>query len=411
MKQEYLEKYKLRWDALDVVVNGKSVLDSSFYAGPLEDEQHVRAFLRGYGFDGEEPIQLAEVFGSYQEAVQFIKRYLLDTDEPQIVNLKMPDRFFAISNVMDVFQIADGRLGATKEEALWGMTILKVMHIILHADKDLRQRYFPTIQTQILDRFYKYLHRDDQNNLFLKAKGQEPIALVDFQAKSRKTRESTLIKLLHKKENVAEELFDRIGVRFITRTKFDVLRVIHFLCAQHIITIHNTKPSRAQNTLITLDKFQESYKQAVKIALKENWTEEAFLAFIEAEACESLVQIEEQSTDNSHTSRSYRSIHFTCRQLIKYRNPFAREFAQVRELAKEQESELAHKILNLNTAYISRDLRFFYPFEVQITDEKSHEINTQGEASHEAYKESQLRTARMRLFKPLIEFYQSKPSE
>ena len=59
-----------------------------------------------------------------------------------------------------------------------------------------------------------YCHIKD-NNLFLKSTNPDlMIPLVSFETKSKKTRESIIIKLLHKQENVAEELFDRIGVRF-----------------------------------------------------------------------------------------------------------------------------------------------------------------------------------------------------
>ena len=38
-------------------------------------------------------------------------------------------------------------------------------------------------------------------------------------------------------ENVAEELFDRVGVRFVTQNRFDTLRVIRFLLEKNIVTV------------------------------------------------------------------------------------------------------------------------------------------------------------------------------
>ena len=58
-------------------------------------------------------------------------------------------------------------------------------------------------------------------------------------------------------------------------------------------------------------------------------------------------------------------------------------------------------------SHITRELRFFYPFEVQVTDMESHEMNTKGEASHQAYKKSQVKSAMERLMKPLNEYYQT----
>jgi uncharacterized protein (TIGR04562 family) len=118
----------------------------------------------------------------------------------------------------------------------------------------------------------------------------------------------------------------------------------------------------------------------------------------------------DHSEKNVHSSEEYRAIHFTGRQLIKYRNPFMSSFNEVRKLAlKDKESPLSQALLNLDTSAISRDVRFFYPFEVQITDYESHLKNTQGEASHQEYKKAQLRSAMRRIFKPILELKDSRP--
>jgi len=235
------------------------------------------------------------------------------------------------------------------------------------------------------------------------------IPLVEFETKSRKTRESTIIKLLHKKENVAEELFDRIGVRFVTKNKVDVLRVINFLVHNYLIIANNIKPSRSQNSLFDLDKFKKSYNEIVKNEKNDNLSEEQLVEQLEEVAKNSLYNSSEYN-NNEHTSHEYRAIHFTCRQLIKYRNPFMKQFNKIRDLAKEEESELSKKLLALDTSPIAQDVRFFYPYEVQITDIDSHNENTDGEASHQEYKKSQLHSAMIRLFSPLIEYLDLKIS-
>ena len=68
------------------------------------------------------------------------------------------------------------------------------------------------------------------------------------------------------------------------------------------------------------------------------------------------------------------------------------------------ESELAKKVLSLDVSLIARDIRFFYPFEVQIMDEESNKINTEGEASHLEYKKAQQISAMNRVFAPLLSF-------
>jgi uncharacterized protein (TIGR04562 family) len=409
-RPNYLDSYQFSWETMDIIVGGKCSLDANNYLGPFHDRNEANRFLNGYGFDVSDPVQSAELFGNFQEAIQFIKRYFLKEGNSEGLDLKIPNIFYSITDVTDLMLIATGKsdLKTTIEDSIWSGIILKVMHTILHTDKDLRYRYFSTIQTQIFDRFYRYLHRDKENNLFLKEdEANIMIPLVDFEIKAKKSRESIIIKLLHKQENVAEELFDRIGIRFVTKTKVDILRVIRFLHQNYIIMPNNIKPSRSQNTLMDLGKFRKEYYATLKTAIKLNWNEEQFSHELEKVADHCLFN-NGTPTDNVHTLKDYRAIHFTSRQLIKYRNPFVKEFSEVRKMAKEDDtSELAKKILSLDTTSVTRDIRFFYPFEVQITDEKSHNQNTMGMASHQEYKKSQLVSAMNRIFKPLLDFKSS----
>ena len=169
--------------------------------------------------------------------------------------------------------------------------------------------------------------------------------------------------------------------------------------------VNNIKSSRSHNSLIDLDIFKAGYHDIVKFGIKNPDNKEEFFTKIEeyAEAC-SFSKNPNESVNN-HTSDQYSAIHFTCRQLIKYKNPFLKNFNEVKSLAKNEDSELAQKVLSLDTSSLARDVRFFYPFEVQITDIGSHEQNTEGEASHNEYKKSQLDSAMVRLFKPLIDYH------
>jgi len=296
----------------------------------------------------------------------------------------------------------------TEEECLWAAIILKVMHTILHTDKDLRHGYFQTIQTQIFDRFYKHITRMQDDKLYLGKEGVDAIELVDFETKSVKSRDSVIVKLLHKAENVAEELFDRVGLRFVTRTKLDSIRVIKFLQENHVIVAHNIKPSRSRNTLFDIEKFKLEHKKLIRNSLRNKLSEKDFVGALDKKVVESSY-LGSFDKDNLHSHPEYRSVQFTCRQLIRYQNPFFSSFNNVRQFAKslvesDEENELAKKLLSLDISQLSREVTFFYPFEVQIVDEEAHKINMEGEASHADYKKSQQRSAMYRLFKPLLEY-------
>ena len=312
-----------------------------------------------------------------------------------------------ISDISQVFLMATDDNIVKKEDKLWAEAVLKVMHTIMHVDKDLRSNYFNIVQTQIFDRFYKYVFRSDDNKLFIGVKGTEDVVpLVDFETKSKKTRESVIIKLLHKAENVAEELFDRVGVRFITHSRFDTLRLIRFLLEKNIVIPHNNKPSRTINTMIDMVKFREAHQGLLKMAIRNNLSEDRFLAAMERAAVESQKEAIE-SEHNKHTSKAYQSIQFTCRQLIEYKNPFLQEFNDLRKFAKTcspDVNELARKVLNMDISLVARDIRFFYPYEIQVVDHEAFKANSQGEASHVEYKRHQVRSAMRRVFKALIEY-------
>lgn len=403
-RPDYLSDYSFNWETFDVVCSGKSSLDATNYLTELSEKKQVADFLSGYGFNISDPVENAELFGIFQEAIQFIKRYFLVEGTPEGLDLKIPHYLYSITNISELFLAATGNSSQklSNEETLWAGVVLKVMHTILHTDKDLRYRYFSTIQQQIFDRFYKFVHRDEENRLFLKGESGMTVPLYDFQTKAKKTRDSIIIKLLHKTENVAEELFDRIGIRIITYNKLDALRVIKFLHKNYVIMVNNIKPSRSQNTLVDLNLLRRRMYGMYKEAMRENYEEEVFYQKLN-NLIETCVPGSAHQ-HNVHSSEEYRAIHFTGRQLIKYRNPFMTSFNEVRKQAlKDKENPLSQALLHLDTSAISRDVRFFYPFEIQITDYESHLKNTQGEASHAEYKRAQLRSAMKRIFRPILE--------
>lgn len=406
-RPSYLSKYMFDWDSIEVVVSGRSALDSKTFLGPMSSMEQVHQFLKGYGLDPADPVNKAELFGNFHEALQFIKRYFLLEGNPDGLDLKVPNSLYMITDIGQLFLMATTDKSEKVEERLWAEAILKVMHTIVHTDKDLRSNYFKIVQTQIFDRFYRHIFRNQENALFLGTNSSNAVPLVDFETKSKKTRDSTIIKLLHKAENVAEELFDRVGVRFITHNRFETLQVVKYLIENNIVIPHNNKPSRAINTMIDLPKFKEAHQRMVKMAIRNNLSEERFLNALEREIKECGFETHLPSDKNKFTAKAYKSIQFTCRQLIEYKNPFLAEFNELRKVAKNfnlEENELARKVLSMDVSLVARDIRFFYPYEIQIVDQDAYKENTQGEASHQEYKKQQVISAMYRIFKDMIEY-------
>ncbi len=393
MKSEITNKDFFNFDAIEVILSNKSVIDSESFLTEFKSAEDVEAFLKGYGININNPIEYAEMFGHFQEAMQIIRRKFLKEGNSEGLDFSIPSTIASLTNVVDLFLLSGSKEEQSSEIGIWAGIILKVMHTLIHIDKDLRQNYFKIIQTQIFDRFYKYLDRRD-DKLFLKGRLGE-IEIIDFETKAKKTRESVVIKLLHKRENVAEELFDRIGIRLIAKSKIDCMLIVKFLYEHHVITPHNIKPSRSHNSLFTLDEFVTVYKDQVD-RYKENFNFNSFKKIIQNLSSDELA-----NRDNVYSSKKYQAIHFTCRQLIRYTNPFYNELENLKKSIKDK--EILDKLENLNMSSIAKDTKFFYPYEIQITDQESHLRNSEGESSHDEYKNLQLRSAIKRLFRPLLE--------
>ena len=78
----------------------------------------------------------------------------------------------------------------------------------------------------------------------------------------------------------------------------------------------------------------------------------------------------------------------------------------MKNLVKSQEdtSELAKRVLSLDISHIEKEIRFFFPYEVQIVDIEAHKENSKGDASHQEYKKSQIQWVIKRVFKKLLAY-------
>jgi len=190
------------------------------------------------------------------------------------------------------------------------------------------------------------------------------VRLVAFEKKEGKYRESVLLKLLHKAENVAQEVYDYLGIRLVTPTRTEAVFAMKYLIDHHLVSFPNIMPSRCKNTLVDLDEFHEKLQtfvdQSVDHELKEIDKLETKLSFPKGMAGE-----------NPFSSDHFRAIQFTSRPLIRI--PVRRKSG------------------------VRGEVTFFFPMEVQIMDGKSYLQSQKGDAEHAKYKEKQLEAVRARV--------------
>ncbi|OFZ19882.1 MAG: hypothetical protein A2X94_14575 [Bdellovibrionales bacterium GWB1_55_8] len=404
--------YDFRSDVLGIIISGRSVVD--FSSGlDLRTVDEVHRFIRSYGYELENPIEKAEVMGNFHEALNFVRRhFLLQPENPDGLKLEIPRKVLELADVADLFLMASRTFPGQTHDSQgvmlqnWACAILKVMHTIAHIDKDLRTPYFLDIQMQILDRFYKVVHRDSDGQLFLGDKdtaeraGGFRLNLVAFETKPKKARESIILKLLHKPENVAEDIFDRVGIRFVTESTLDALRVVKFLKDRMIVMPPNIKPSRSRNTLVDIEDFSQQLSVLLPGVERGEISEQDFNDKLREAAHPPRV-----NPENPHTSEFYRAIQFTCRQLIKLRNPL---FDILKDLKSEVKGNAAYADLQrtsdrIDLAHIQREVRFFYPYEIQVFDRQSAEDNERGRSAHSEYKRAQVLTAMKRVMGALAD--------
>ena len=108
-RPNFIDSYKFNWETIDIMASGTSSLDAKNYLTHFKTKEEAHRFLLGYGYDLSDPIQNAEMFGNFQEALQFIKKYFLKEGNPEDgLDIKVPNVFFSLTDVSELLLIATG---------------------------------------------------------------------------------------------------------------------------------------------------------------------------------------------------------------------------------------------------------------------------------------------------------------
>lgn len=401
MIQHFRRLYSDSWGILEVLISDSSPIDLSHLA--IEDLQDAYLFVCNYGFDCNKPEEAAEVEKIRSEAISFIQRVLIDTLGPEFQIPRIPKEILD-SSILELLLLASSNPRSHLQK--WACAVLRVMHTLAHVVSDLSLHFFPSILDQILGPYYQQIHYEGQQ-MWLGHQPELRIPLVDFQVKAGKDRDSALLKLLHKAENVAADLFDRIGVRLVTQDRLDAVLVLHYLREMHLVTFPNVKPSRSVNTLIDIEKFRKTFRElytsyeAGKISLAR--FEKELRQHAQFHDTLSRRQVHHLFKRNPYTSGQYRSIQFTVRQMVRLDNPLFNFMDAIEErLEQLDESERMNPLLREPLEHARPYYRFFFPYEIQIVDLETHRNNMEGQASHDTYKLRQLQAARKRVLGGLL---------
>lgn len=395
-----IDTFEYPWALFRVVMEGASILDTPKLE--LKSLEEATSFVRAYGYDVNEPEALETIWGFFEDAVAFIEKSLADPRHPRI-----PEHLRSRESVRDVRRLlllASENTG--HPDQMYACGILRVMHVLIHLNNDPRLRFFDQVQNQVFGRLDEYLYVDPSTGVtYLGARDDERnrVKLLFFKKKDRKDREREIIKLLHKTDSLVEEIYDRIGFRLVTETKYDAIRAVRLLLERNIISVPNLRPGRSRNRLVNLKRLIfEIDRIAVHLKKAEGDRTPAYVDKL-IRRLEARIGFSRLTTTltggliNPHSSEHYRAIQFTCRELVKVRNP---QYL-VYERARAHLSNLHGGGQAMAEIFPQPPRPFeytFFPYEIQIMDVKAYADSIFGKSNHEEYRRKQLEAARGRVF-------------
>jgi uncharacterized protein (TIGR04562 family) len=342
--------YHFPWQVLDAIIAGRSAIDLRGLR--LSTTQEAHDFLAAYGFDWDDPYDSAEMDEVYRQTARFIEDVLLPHEGLSALPGGLPDTY---PGVLLVASTSDHPLRD------WACSFLRVSHAVVHARYSQNHVVLAEARRQVFDRFSHHLKVSQSGMLVSDGEMHVPLLRCDF--KPEKPWESLVLKLLHKVDNVAQEVYDHLGVRFVTPDKAYALLLLKYFRQHNVFAFANVKPSRSVNTLVDVKDFRARFEE-----LEEAYHhgEMSFKEF--TRGVHGLGKAPDTSHDrNPHSASQYQTIQFTARALVRL--PFG-----------------------------STVTRTFVPFEVQIMDEAAYHDAQQGEASHQAYRTRQRQAVCRRVF-------------
>jgi uncharacterized protein (TIGR04562 family) len=360
------QKFSFDLDMLNSVAGGHSAIDTPRLN--IKSLEEATSFIQSYGFEYNKPQDQEKIWYYHRRALVLIVEKL-GFDLQEIPELLREHK--ALGDIRRLLLLASSREESERRLQRWSCAILRCMHVYVHAENDLFSSFSEEIQSQILTPFQKAIYHDgNTHKAYLKShsiEGREPVELLGFEVKPFKTSSSTVIKLLAKSDVLALKIFDKLGVRFITRSLFDSFQVIRFLVEENIMSFPHIMPDQSSNNLYPVELFVSVCTELM--AAGKNFSE-LELKQIFDERLRSLGQGAQLfRKENFFSGEDYRFIKFITRKLIHIQPQVGKE-----------------------------SFSFFYPFEIQIMDQSAHQAILSGPSEHDAYKERQRLAARKRLF-------------
>jgi uncharacterized protein (TIGR04552 family) len=221
-------------ETVRLIVHGNSVID--WNRSNFQTVEDVERFFRLHLLDFNDPEDQRRIRFVYGEAVNYLEEHL---------GLQFPEDLRQPDDVRDVFVVAS-HTGGFRRRQILACVILKLMHVINHLEAAELKHQTPLSEAELLDLAERRIvAAADQMR-------REGFPLVAFYG-SRKTRNSTITKLIAKKENTAATIFDKLRFRIVTEKKEHVLPAINWL-TENLFPFNYLIPGESHNNLVQLSE-------------------------------------------------------------------------------------------------------------------------------------------------------------
>lgn len=370
-----------------VVLGGGSPIDLEGLR--VHSVEEAMDFAQNYGYDMSIPAQRAHVLRVYEDAVDFLEAVVLDGSD-----LHVPMEIRNVEDPLDLLLWASEHPRVNRGR--WACALLRVMHTLFHVDHNVNLRFLPEIQRQVFDRYDRYLVQEGDHWLL---RGAYETPLVAVERKENKDRVSMLLKMLHKPENVAETIYDQIGIRFVAEDQLGVLMVIRFLLDHHVLMPTHIKPSRSRNLMIDMPAL-EAWMEALPPAFCVQ-----DLSPAERRQLSHTLAAQRPATDqNPFSSKDYSAIQFTARTLIRLPSPWVGGLAGLQDgFGSLEQPHPADRARIPQLIQEQEEFTFFFAHEVQVMELSGFQSSQSGPASHSEYKQRQRDAARRRVLQGILQ--------
>lgn len=333
-------------ERIRLILRGGSVIEWRRLHYTTWDE--VDRFLRLLQIDPTRPSDEEWVRTVLADAVEYLRKTFDYRVAEAVANPNM---------IHDLFLLASGQID--KKYRKIACIVLKVMHVIQHIEsRDLLFKIAVSeaeLSQMVTDRVLKVMEEGREKGL----------PIVEF-SDSIKTRESTITKLIAKRDSTAAVVYDRTRFRVIVKERDDIIPTLYFL-TQRLLPFNFLVPSQTENTLI---RFKDLVKQF------PNFKRYARQLHLDLDYEE-----REMGSRNTFSGETYKILNFVADVPIRL-DAF---------LPPPEDDDRPRKArITLATC------------EFQIADEKTSIENERGENNHEAYKDRQRAVVLKRLSTGLV---------